>query len=186
MKVNISKSAQTQQTESQQAFPAQYASNTHLPSIDEQLRLAEQAIQQYQQKLKQKNQQLAINQQAAKPLLNTRNEQINQYIAQWDKIVQMEGNLHFPEEIRSQNLHGKLVLLVTLDANGKLLHQQLLESSGHQLIDQAAMQITQQASPFPKVPSKLLNQKKQFEFPRVWTFHQKNQIIGPGNTVYPD
>jgi len=45
----------------------------------------------------------------------------------------------YPEEARAQRIEGVVMLLVSLDASGRVLSAQLSQSSGHDVLDRAAL-----------------------------------------------
>jgi protein TonB len=64
----------------------------------------------------------------------------------------MGGNLNYPDEARLRNLHGNLVLTVAVRADGSLESIDLVRSSGHPLLDEAAMRTVRLAQPFQPLP----------------------------------
>lgn len=97
-----------------------------------------------------------------------------QYLHQWIRRVEEIGNLNYPEEARRQGIFGHLSLAVTLDRDGVVKHIEVLRSSGHRVLDQAAMRIVRLASPFPPVPANI--REDQIEIIRTWRFIPGNQL----------
>lgn len=92
------------------------------------------------------------------------------YLRQWEQKVERVGNLNYPEEARRQNLGGRLRLLVVIAADGRILEAQLLTSSGHKLLDDAAVRILNLAAPFAPLPESIRAEADVLEIIRTWQF----------------
>ena len=60
--------------------------------------------------------------------------------------------LNYPDEARRQQLHGQLVLTVSVNRDGSVRSADIIQSSGHKLLDDAALRIVKLAAPFPPIP----------------------------------
>lgn len=92
------------------------------------------------------------------------------YLAAWAKKVEAVGNENFPRAAISQNITGSLRLQSTINANGRLLNAEILSSSGHSILDNAALQIVRQAAPFMPLPAELRKEIDQIVIIRTWNF----------------
>ncbi|CAB1274642.1 energy transducer TonB [Candidatus Nitrosacidococcus tergens] len=92
------------------------------------------------------------------------------YLDSWRKKVERVGRLSYPEEAKRQNLSGQLVLSVDLNPNGTVANITIRKSSGHKVLDKAAVQIVHLAAPFAKVPKSLLEGYDILTITRTWTF----------------
>lgn len=92
------------------------------------------------------------------------------YLRQWEERVERIGNLNYPEEARRQNLGGRLRLLVVINADGSIREAQLMTSSGHRLLDDAAIRILNLASPFAPLPDSVRAEADVLEIIRTWQF----------------
>lgn len=90
------------------------------------------------------------------------------YLAAWQAKVESLGRLNYPAEAAKQNLSGKLKLSVLINADGSLEKVQLLETSGYQILDKAAINIVQLAAPFAPLPPALQATSQQLEIIRTW------------------
>lgn len=61
----------------------------------------------------------------------------------------------YPEEARMNGQQGRLLILFSIGKNGKLERVSLLNSSGFNSLDSAAIQAVKDASPFPPLPKRL-------------------------------
>lgn len=83
---------------------------------------------------------------------NTKEYEYAQYMSAWVARVERIGNLNYPDEARRQQLHGELVLTVSLRRDGSIKSIDVIEPSGHKLLDDAATRIVNLAAPFPAIP----------------------------------
>lgn len=93
-----------------------------------------------------------------------------QYIHDWTSKVQRIGNLNYPDEARRQNLSGRLTLDVLMDSSGKVLEINLVRSSGHAALDDAARRIVRMSSPFPPFPPAMREKYDRYHIRRTWEF----------------
>ena len=70
------------------------------------------------------------------------------YLEAWRRKVERIGKLNYPQEARSRGLSGSLRLLVTITAEGTLRDVRVLETSGHRILDEAALHIVRLAAPY--------------------------------------
>lgn len=92
------------------------------------------------------------------------------YMADWVKKVERVGNLNYPDQARRTKLTGSLVLVVGINADGSVREVVLRESSGHQLLDDAAKRIVQLAGPFAPFSTKLRKETDILYITRTWQF----------------
>ena len=83
---------------------------------------------------------------------NTRSVADAAYQVAWVHRIERIGNLHYPDAARRRNLHGDVVLSVTLGADGDVRGVTVNSSSGHRVLDDAATRIVHLAAPFPPIP----------------------------------
>lgn len=92
------------------------------------------------------------------------------YLHQWRERVERVGNLNYPDEARRQGLRGALELEVALGPNGNVRRLRVRSSSGHRVLDDAAMRIVYMASPFAPFPDDLRREVDLLRFVFVWEF----------------
>ena len=83
---------------------------------------------------------------------NTREYAYAAYMAAWVARIERIGNLNYPDEARREQLHGQLVLSVALNRDGTVKTIDVIQPSGHKLLDDAATRIVKLAAPFPPIP----------------------------------
>lgn len=95
------------------------------------------------------------------------------YVQNWVDRVTRLGNMNYPEEARRRNLHGSLRLLVAIKADGSVREISVLESSGHKILDDAALQTIRMAAPFAPFPETMRAKTDQLEIIRTWAFQPR-------------
>ncbi len=98
------------------------------------------------------------------------------YLNSWRRKIESIGNLNYPEEARKQKLYGSLRLMVAILPDGSLKEIELLESSGHQVLDDAAMRIVKLAAPFAPFPDELRETTDVLEIIRTWQFRKNSSL----------
>jgi len=72
---------------------------------------------------------------------------------------------HYPRIARRRGMEGQPVIAFTLDGRGQLTKLSLAQTSGFQLLDQAALDAVQQGAPYPEIPAPLKMNSFQFKLP---------------------
>ena len=98
------------------------------------------------------------------------------YLDSWRRKIENIGNLNYPKEARRRKIYGSLRLLVAVLPDGSLGETVLLESSGHQVLDDAAMEIVSLAAPFAPFPDELRRTTDVLEIIRTWQFRKNNSV----------
>jgi len=98
------------------------------------------------------------------------------YLDSWRRRIEAVGNINYPLAARQQKLYGSLRMLVALFPNGEVSEIQILQPSGHNLLDQAAVQIVNMASPFDPFPEAMRAEADILEIIRTWRFHEGNAL----------
>lgn len=64
----------------------------------------------------------------------------------------IDANKDYPTEVKKKKQQGTVVLRFTIGRDGQLLASTIKQSSGHVLLDQAALETLARAAPFPPIP----------------------------------
>lgn len=107
---------------------------------------------------------------------STRKREDAAYLDSWRKRIEAVGNLNYPEQARSQQIYGSLRMLVALRPNGSVQEIRILESSGHLVLDEAAINIVRLAAPFDSFPLEMQDNVDILEIIRTWRFQQGNSF----------
>ena len=68
----------------------------------------------------------------------------------------MSEHLFYPPQAVAQGLEGDVILLLTLSENGQLISASIARSSGHALLDQAALDAARHIGALPGNPRQTL------------------------------
>ncbi|GAB1265861.1 energy transducer TonB [Aurantivibrio infirmus] len=93
-----------------------------------------------------------------------------EYLNHWEQRIKKIGNENFPQEALDKRIFGQLRLVTVLKADGTIVSVDLLQSSGHNLLDHSALQIVHMAAPFPPFPPEIAKEVDQLEIIRTWLF----------------
>ncbi len=92
------------------------------------------------------------------------------YLNNWTLKIEGVGNRHFPEQALRDGIFGALRMSVLLRADGSVEDIEILQSSGHHMLDEAALQIVKLSSPFPRFPKEITRNTDKLEIIRTWKF----------------
>lgn len=104
---------------------------------------------------------------------NTREYAYASYMSAWVARIERIGNLNYPDEARRRELHGQLVLTVGLNRDGSVKSIDIIQPSGHKVLDDAAMRIVRLAAPFKVLP-KNADAIDELYITRTWQFLEGN------------
>jgi protein TonB len=99
------------------------------------------------------------------------------YVDDWRRKIERIGNLNYPEEARTRGIHGSLQLTVAIRADGEVESVEVNHSSGHQVLDQAAVRIVRLAAPFARFPDDIRVDTDILHITRTWTFTRSDQVV---------
>jgi len=106
------------------------------------------------------------------------------YLISWRRKIERIGNINYPEEARRRHIYGSLRLLVSILPDGSLKDVKLLQSSGHPVLDDAAIRIVKLAAPFAPFPDELRHTTDVLEIIRTWQF--KRRASDPSNGFHTE
>ena len=90
------------------------------------------------------------------------------YLNLWQRKIETIG-----DKIISNNekyFNGKVQIMATIDLNGNLVNSEILISSGNTTIDNMAINILKESSPFEPFNSSMSNEYSVLEIVRDWNF----------------
>lgn len=99
-----------------------------------------------------------------------------QYIEDWRIKVERIGNLNYPDEARRRQIYGKLQLSVAIRADGSVESVEVNRSSGHRILDAAAMRIVKLTAPFSPLPPDIRKDTDILVITRTWTFTSSDKL----------
>ncbi len=98
------------------------------------------------------------------------------YLNSWRRKIESIGNLNYPDEARKQKLYGSLRLMVAITPDGALKEVEILESSGHKVLDDAAIRIVRLAAPYAPFSDELRQTTDVLEIIRTWQFRKNSSL----------
>ena len=98
------------------------------------------------------------------------------YLDAWRRKVERIGNLNYPDQAKRSRLYGNLVLHVAVRADGSVERVRVLHSSGHKLLDDAAVRIVRMSAPFSPFPEEIRKETDILDITRTWQFLRSGQF----------
>ena len=100
------------------------------------------------------------------------------YLHNWRTKVEAIGNQNYPSKAKQQQLYGKLRMVVSILPNGDVYQVKILQSSGHKILDQAALKIVHLAAPYDPFPQTMQRNVDVLEIIRTWQFQRNSSFRG--------
>lgn len=94
-----------------------------------------------------------------------------EYLDNWRRKIEHFGNKYYPEQAKIQSLSGKVIVLVAINSNGNITKINIEKSSGHQLLDDAAIETLNLAAPFEPFTHDMQKDTDVLEIVRTWSFN---------------
>ncbi len=107
----------------------------------------------------------------------TREYKYANYLDAWRRKVEKIGNLNYPDEARRRKLYGNLILRVSLKPDGTIEEIEVRRSSGHKLLDDAAIRIVRLAAPYAPFPEEIRKETDVLDIVRTWQFLNSNRLL---------
>lgn len=101
---------------------------------------------------------------------NTKDQNYSNYLEKWRRKVETIGNQNYPALARQLKLQGSLILQLTLYNDGSIQQVQIIHSSGHKMLDDAALYIIQLAAPYEPFPKEMRKEIDILDITRIWQF----------------
>jgi protein TonB len=103
------------------------------------------------------------------------------YEKAWQSKVERIGNMNYPEAAQNGRLSGSLELSVGITTDGSLYRVDILRSSGHRELDDAAINIVKLAAPYAKLPEGVRDEVDILFIKRRWIFSRNQLSTGSGH-----
>ena len=98
------------------------------------------------------------------------------YFDAWRQKVEQIGAMNYPKEASELGMFGSLRLTVSLNSDGTIEKLFINKSSGHQELDQAALNIVKLGEPYARFPAEILKNVDIINITRRWKFTEKNNF----------
>lgn len=100
-----------------------------------------------------------------------------QYVDNWRRRIERIGNLNYPQEAKERKIYGSLQLTVAIKADGEIESVEINRSSGHKVLDNAALRIVRLAAPFERFPDNIRVDTDVLHITRTWNFTRAQQMV---------
>lgn len=109
----------------------------------------------------------------------TKEYRFARYVEDWRLKVERIGNLNYPEEARKGKLYGSLQLTVGIRADGSLESIGINRTSGHKILDEAAIRIVRLSGQngFAPFPPEISHDTDILHITRTWAFARSDELI---------
>ena len=94
------------------------------------------------------------------------------YHEAWRKKVERICNMNYPKEAKRKSLNGSLMLSVDINPDGSVPVNGIVisRSSGHDILDKAAIKIVRIGAPYAPIPDDILQDNDVITIIRTWKF----------------
>ncbi len=101
------------------------------------------------------------------------------YHETWRKKVERIGNLNYPQQAKRERINGSLMLSVDINPDGSVPPDGIIvsRSSGHKVLDDAAVKIVRLSAPFSAVPENVLQGHDMITIIRTWKFETDKGLL---------
>lgn len=99
---------------------------------------------------------------------STKKSSAANYMLEWVKKVERVGNLNYPSI--AHKISGSLVMVAGVNQHGGITEIAVKRSSGHQQLDDAAVNIVKMAAPYPPMSGNLAKETDIIYITRTWQF----------------
>ena len=111
---------------------------------------------------------------------DTRESVIAAYLDNWKRRIETVGDSYLPQLGALDDISGSPTLMVAIDVSGELKEAVIRKSSGSTILDLAALDILQRASPFDPFPPEVTAEYDVVRFEYKWLF--ADQLISNGES----
>ena len=86
--------------------------------------------------------------------------------------VERIGNFNYPQEAKRRGINGSLMLTVDINPDGSVPPDGIVisRSSGHKILDDAAVRIVRLGAPYSAIPENVLKDSDALTIIRTWKF----------------
>lgn len=102
------------------------------------------------------------------------------YVEAFRREVEAVGTRNFPEQAIRERKFGHVRLMVALNPRGDIREIEVLQSSGHAFLDEAAMRSVRLAAPFAPFPPEMRRITDILEIIRTWKYDEQRAVSTEG------
>ncbi|HET8806987.1 MAG TPA: TonB family protein [Methylophaga sp.] len=100
------------------------------------------------------------------------------YMRAWEMKIERIGNMNYPQEARDKGINGSLMLSVDIRPDGSVPTDGIVvsRSSGHKVLDDAAIKIVRLGAPYANIPDNVLKGNDMLTIIRTWKFESQRGL----------
>jgi len=147
------------------------------PTIDQLLSSTQQEIDRLTANLDRRTLQATKHERRKAISASTQEYKYAAYLEAWRKKVERIGNLNYPDEAKTNKLYGDLLLRVTVRSDGEVSQVRIIRSSGHKILDDAAVRIVKLAAPYAPFPPDIKKEVDLIDITRTWQFLNGDRLF---------
>ena len=92
------------------------------------------------------------------------------YFGAWKKKVERMGAMNYPDAAKIKNRFSNLIMKVIINSNGSIYDISIIKSSGKAKLDEAAIDIVRNGSPYAPFSDQMKKEVDQVSITRIWKF----------------
>lgn len=92
------------------------------------------------------------------------------YLDSWRRKIEKIGNLNYPQKAKTEKIYGNVTMKVAINLDGTINQVDIMQSSGSEVLDKAALSIVRMAAPFQPLTKDMAKDTDILEIIRVWQF----------------
>jgi protein TonB len=92
------------------------------------------------------------------------------YLRDWIVHTETLGNRAYPAELINAGIRGRVVMAITLNADGEVRAARIIGGSDNPVLRRAARSLVEAAAPYPPVPAAVLDDRDTLVITRSWSF----------------
>lgn len=142
------------------------------PSARDMMLQARSEIHELQEKLNRTTKALSERPKKRRISASTKEFAAAAYMRAWEMKVERIGNMNYPQEARQKGLNGSLMLSVDINPDGSVPPGGIVisRSSGHDVLDEAAVRIVRLGAPYAAIPDNVMKDNDMLTIIRTWKF----------------
>jgi len=109
--------------------------------------------------------------------VNAKKNNNSLYDRAWQNKVAQISTINYPHAAVKNKITGNVTLEVQINADGSIFNIIILKSSGHKILDSAAIKIINLSAPFAPLPEAILAETKIYHIVRIWHFNTGESIF---------
>ncbi len=92
------------------------------------------------------------------------------YFEAWKNKVERMGAMNYPDAAKIKNRFSNLIMKVIINSNGSIYDISIIKSSGKAKLDEAAIDIVRNGSPYAPFSDQMKKEVDQVSITRIWKF----------------